>query len=180
MTSSSGPPKGGDTRREPGFDDEDLPTDIIRRDPLITATVRIPKLRLGVPRVDDESDAGEPTVMIRKSSPAGMATAALPRELRAWFDAKSGPAATLGRIEVTMVRTVVGRGHQADLRLDDTLLSRQHAVVFYTGDEFRIRDEESANGTLLNGSRVVEYALRDGDEVGLGASVLVFRSMRSG
>jgi FHA domain len=175
MTSGSPPPKASDTRREPGFDDEELPTDIIRRDPSITAKA---KLRLGMPRLNDDCDVGETTVMIKKN-PLGMATAALPRELRAWFEARSGPAATMGRIDVTMVRLVIGRGQQADLRIDDTMLSRQHAVVFYTGEEFRIRDENSANGTMLNGSLVVEYALRDGDEVGVGTSLLVFRAKRA-
>ena len=172
---SGGPPKPSDTRREPGFDDEDLPTDIIRRDPSLTA--KAAKLRLGIPRLNDECDAGEQTVMIRKN-PVGIATAALPRDVQAWFEARSGPAATLGRVDVTMARFVIGRGHQADLRIDDTMLSRQHAVVFYTGEEFRIRDENSANGTMLNGSLVVEYAVRDGDQVGVGTSLLVFRAKR--
>ncbi len=175
---SGGPPKGTDTRREPGFDDDDLPTDIIHRDPSLT--VKTPKLRLGVPRAADETDVGEATLMIRKSSSSTLACAAIPRELCAWIETKSGPASALGRLDVTQVRTVIGRGLQADLRVDDTMLSRVHAVVFYTGEEFRIRDEESANGTLLNGSRVVEYALRDGDELRVGTSVLVFRVTRSG
>ena len=172
--SSGAPPKGGDTRREPDDDDE-LPTDIIRRDPILIA--RAAKLRLGVPRLNDDCDLGEATVMIPRGA-QGVGTAALPRDMRAWFEARSGPAAVLGRVDVTMVRLVIGRGQQADLRISDTMLSRQHAVVFYTGEEFRIRDENSANGTLLNGSRVVEYALRDGDELVVGTSVLVFRATR--
>jgi hypothetical protein len=173
---SGGPPKGSDTRREPGFDDDDIPTDIIRRDPVLVA--RAAKLRLGIPRLSDECDLGEDTVMIPRG-PVALGTAALPRDMRAWFEARSGPAAVLGRFDVTMVRVVIGRGQQADLRISDTMLSRQHAVAFYTGEEFRIRDENSANGTLLNGSRVVEYALRDGDELVVGTSVLVFRATRS-
>jgi FHA domain len=173
---SGGPPKGGDTRREPGDDDE-LPTDIIRRDPSVAA--KAGKLRLGVPRLNDECEAGEPTVTIKKSS-LGIGTAALPRDVRAWFECRSGPAAVLGRVDVTMARMVIGRGNQADFRISDTMLSRQNTVVFFTGEEFRIRDEQSANGTLLNGSRVVEYALRDGDELGVGTSVIVFRTTRGG
>jgi FHA domain len=174
---SGGPPKGSDTRREPGFDDDELPTDIIRRDPSLTA--KAVRLRLEQPRSAEDCESGEPTVTIRKNR-VGSGSAVLPRDLRAWFDVKCGPAAALGRVDVTMARVVIGRGHQADLRIEDTVLSRQHAVVFFTGEEFRIRDEDSVNGTVLNGSHVVEYALRDGDEVGVGTSLLVFRTTRGG
>jgi predicted component of type VI protein secretion system len=72
-------------------------------------------------------------------------------------------------------RTLIGRGIEADLRVDDPSASRKHASVFFTGDEFRVRDESSLNGTLLNGSRVVEYAIRDGDELLVGDTLLRFR-----
>ena len=76
---------------------------------------------------------------------------------------------------LTMSRTVIGRGDQADIRLDDANASRSHASILYFGSEFRVRDEGSANGTLLNGSKVVEYALRDGDKLLIGDSILRFR-----
>jgi len=37
------------------------------------------------------------------------------------------------------------------------------------------RDLGSSNGTLLNGSRVTEYVLRDGDKLMLGETTFVFR-----
>jgi pSer/pThr/pTyr-binding forkhead associated (FHA) protein len=86
----------------------------------------------------------------------------------------SGPATGEGRFSITMVRAVVGRGHQADIRVRDARMSRKHATIFFTGTEFRIRDEGSGNGTLLNGSRVVEYCVRNGDEVAMGTSVFLF------
>jgi pSer/pThr/pTyr-binding forkhead associated (FHA) protein len=70
---------------------------------------------------------------------------------------------------------VIGRGSDADVRVDDPKVSRKHASIFYTGSEFRIRDESSINGTVLNGSRVVEYAIRDGDELVIGETLLRFR-----
>lgn len=78
---------------------------------------------------------------------------------------------------LTKVRTLIGRGASADVRVDDPKASRKHASVFYTGVEFRVRDESSVNGTILNGSRVVEYAIRDGDELVIGDTLLRFRSL---
>jgi pSer/pThr/pTyr-binding forkhead associated (FHA) protein len=74
-----------------------------------------------------------------------------------------------------MIRTVLGRAGDVDILVNDRKASRRHASIFYSGSEFRIRDEGSANGTLLNGSKVGEYIVRDGDEVTVGDTVLRFR-----
>lgn len=76
--------------------------------------------------------------------------------------------------ELTKVRTLIGRGASADAHVDSPMASRRHASIFFTGAEFRVRDESSRNGTILNGSRVVEYAIRDGDEVLLGDTLFRF------
>lgn len=76
---------------------------------------------------------------------------------------------------MTTIRTVIGRGSDVDVRINDPRVSRKHASIFYTGSEFRIRDESSVNGTLLNGSKVVEYAIRDGDDLRIGDALLRFR-----
>jgi hypothetical protein len=100
--------------------------------------------------------------------------AALPDYLDARLDILSGPG--VGEpFKVTMVRTVIGRGRSADMRVKDGKMSKVHATIIYTGSEFRIRDEKSTNGTFLNGSRVIEYWIRDGDRVRVGDSLLQFR-----
>jgi pSer/pThr/pTyr-binding forkhead associated (FHA) protein len=76
---------------------------------------------------------------------------------------------------LSRIRTLIGRGPDADILLNDRKASRRHASIFYSGREFRIRDEGSANGTLLNGSKVIEYVIRDGDEVVIGSTVMRFR-----
>jgi hypothetical protein len=80
---------------------------------------------------------------------------------------------------VTMIRTLIGRGNDAQIRIEDRRASRRHACIFFAGTEFRIRDEGSANGTLLNGSKVVEYIIRDGDELAVGDTVMRFHVRRS-
>ena len=74
--------------------------------------------------------------------------------------------------------THVGRGITADIRLDDHTVSARHAIVVARGDRLRILDDRSTNGTLVNGRRVDEAELRDGDVLVLGRVVLTYRHVR--
>lgn len=74
--------------------------------------------------------------------------------------------------------THVGRGMTADIRLDDHTVSARHAIVVARGDRLRILDDRSTNGTLVNGRRLDEAELRDGDVVVLGRVVLTYRHVR--
>jgi hypothetical protein len=71
---------------------------------------------------------------------------------------------------------VIGRGADADLRLMDTGVSRRHAEIEVDQDGVTIVDLGSTNGTSVNGQRVSRAQLADGDRIGLGASVLVYRA----
>jgi DNA-binding winged helix-turn-helix (wHTH) protein len=64
---------------------------------------------------------------------------------------------------------VVGRGHEADVRIPVSEVSRRHARVMVEGTRVTIEDLGSRNGTFVRG-RAVEQAtlLADGDEVGFG------------
>lgn len=53
----------------------------------------------------------------------------------------------------------------ADLRLDDTNVSRQHAMVERVGGAYYIVDLGSTNGVFVGGERVARRALRDGDVI---------------
>ena len=98
----------------------------------------------------------------------------LPEFLEARLEILDGQDVTR-RFDLSRVKTVIGRGQGAQLRINDTKMSKKHASILYTGGEFRIHDEGSTNGTFLNGSRVVEYAIRDGDKLLVGDSLLRFR-----
>jgi predicted component of type VI protein secretion system len=74
--------------------------------------------------------------------------------------------------------THVGRGMAADVRLDDHTVSARHAIVVARADRLRILDDRSTNGTLVNGRRVDETELHDGDVVVLGRVVLTYRVVR--
>ena len=72
-------------------------------------------------------------------------------------------------------RNVIGRGSGADVRITDTGISREHAEISTDGVLATIVDLQSTNGTLVNGQRVTRAALRHGDVIRLGRSVLVYR-----
>jgi pSer/pThr/pTyr-binding forkhead associated (FHA) protein len=62
----------------------------------------------------------------------------------------------------------IGRGSAAGLTLDDATVSRRHAVLLSGDAGIRILDDRSLNGTWVNGERVAEAVLRDGDVITLG------------
>ncbi len=76
-------------------------------------------------------------------------------------------------------RTTVGRHPTNDLRLLDREVSKEHACIELVNHSFLIRDLGSSNGTFVNGRRVKELKLRDGDEIALGSLRLVFHTGES-
>ncbi|CAN5495381.1 DUF3662 and FHA domain-containing protein [soil metagenome] len=73
---------------------------------------------------------------------------------------------------------IVSVGRQADctIVLGDPNVSRHHAEVRPSGDGFVVADLGSTNGTKVNGVRVAEQQLHDGDEVSFGNTVMHFQA----
>lgn len=67
-------------------------------------------------------------------------------------------------------RTTFGRGSEADHRFADEGLSRLHAVVYRDGDKVWVVDENSTNGTFVNGEPTAPAGtpLRNGDRIKIG------------
>ncbi len=65
----------------------------------------------------------------------------------------------------------IGRTTQATVQLNDEGLSRVNTTIFRDGEEVLIVDENSTNGTFINGNRVTNspQVLFDGDEITLGS-----------
>ena len=63
---------------------------------------------------------------------------------------------------------LVGRDEDADIRVDEPLVSRAHARIERRGTSFFVLDLGSTNLTRVNGDPVHERELRDGDEVRFG------------
>ncbi len=69
---------------------------------------------------------------------------------------------------------IVGRGHCADVRIDDGRLSRAHFAVVREGDAFVVRDLNSTNGTWVRGQRVSTLFLKPNDHICAGRTRFLF------
>ena len=62
----------------------------------------------------------------------------------------------------------VGRGAESAIAIDDSSMSKEHAIFEFSDNGFRIRDLGSMNGTLLNGSEIRVAELKHGDRIQMG------------
>lgn len=72
-------------------------------------------------------------------------------------------------------KILIGRGEDCQVQVLDPSLSRHQCEVAMQENNFTIRDMNSLNGTWVNGARIKEVGLKDGDKVQLGALGFVFR-----
>jgi len=71
----------------------------------------------------------------------------------------------------------IGRGLSADLHLDEKSVSRRHAMLVHRPTGPRLLDDRSSNGTFVNGRRIVQADLHNGDVLVLGRVVLRYLEM---
>jgi pSer/pThr/pTyr-binding forkhead associated (FHA) protein len=105
--------------------------------------------------------------------------------------------AALGSWFIENRRLTIGRAEGVDIRLEDVAVSKQHAAIEVRGADHLLLDLESANGTFVNGNRVVRHLLNHGDTIeildfqiryvdhksvvaGEGDRTMVFRATDSG
>lgn len=80
-----------------------------------------------------------------------------------------------GRRFTLSSETLIGRSTDASIHIDDSRVSRHHAVVRPLEDGgYELEDLGSSNGTLVNGERVERCKLSFGDRLQFGAQVLLF------
>ena len=72
-------------------------------------------------------------------------------------------------------RTVIGRGTEADITVDDTSISRKHIEILWDGKRAQVNDLGSTNGSLLNGERVTKAPLTPDSVIDIGRTRIVFR-----
>jgi hypothetical protein len=70
--------------------------------------------------------------------------------------------------------TVIGRSSECDIVVGDPNVSRRHAEVRRLGRGFSLVDLGSTNGTEVNGQRVTETSLMNGDVIGVGTTRITF------
>src|SRR5581483_474082 len=71
-------------------------------------------------------------------------------------------------LELEAKITHVGRGLTAHVRIEDPRVSRDHAIIVRHGRFARMLDNRSANGSYVNGRRVLAMNLAHGDVVRAG------------
>ncbi len=111
---------------------------------------------------------------VRLGEPTGgvVLTLGLPgrRERRGPQPPTHGQLCGLHEIRTTRVR--IGRFPDNDAVLDDLLVSRHHAELHRSADGWRLVDLASPNGTYVNGQRISQAVVAEGDVIGIGHAVL--------
>jgi Nif-specific regulatory protein len=69
---------------------------------------------------------------------------------------------------------VIGRGTDCHISIPDPISSREHAVIVRREDVWSIRDMKSRNGTSVNGQKIDEARLADGNTVRIGGTEFQF------
>lgn len=72
-------------------------------------------------------------------------------------------------------RTVIGRGSDADITVDDTGISRKHVEILWDGVRGEVNDLGSTNGSTLNGSPVSRAPLAPDSVIDIGRTRIIFR-----
>jgi hypothetical protein len=80
------------------------------------------------------------------------------------------------RIGLTERVLTVGRLPESNITLQDTNASRNHAEIRPAGDGYVVADLGSTNGTLVNGVRVSQHRLEDGDIIQIGNTKMLFEA----
>lgn len=79
------------------------------------------------------------------------------------------------RHAITRSRTVIGRGSDADITLDDSGTSRKHIEILWNGERGQVNDLGSTNGSLLDGERFTQAALPPDSVIEIGRTRILFR-----
>ncbi len=70
--------------------------------------------------------------------------------------------------ELTKPEITVGRIEGNDIQIEHGSVSGHHAVLIKQGGDYLVRDNNSTNGTSVNGTKVSEHLLKSGDVVYFG------------
>jgi two-component system cell cycle response regulator len=91
---------------------------------------------------------------------------------RALLTVVNGP--NIGRVySVRDGDTVIGRGKECHVRIDDAGASRSHARIYVDSGHYILEDLHSTNGTFVGGRRLDRVELTSGDRINVGPNVVV-------
>ncbi len=75
-------------------------------------------------------------------------------------------------------RNSVGRGMDCNITVNDPMMSGKHATILFKNGVYKITDELSSHGTIVNGEDIEDehFILKDGDVIVMGETTFKFRS----
>ncbi|MBF0369763.1 MAG: FHA domain-containing protein [Magnetococcales bacterium] len=79
-----------------------------------------------------------------------------------------------GEVTLSKTATAIGRTQENEITLENLAVSRSHAIIMRKGEQFVLEDLESRNGTYVNGKRIHNHPLNDGDSILVGKHNLLF------
>ncbi len=73
-------------------------------------------------------------------------------------------------------KVVIGRSPDCDIKIDNPAISRNHAAIEFSNEQYLLSDMGSSNGTFLNGDAVTEpKPLKPGDVISVAKFELHFQ-----
>jgi len=73
-------------------------------------------------------------------------------------------------------KTSLGADSKCDIVVGDGEISAHHATILYRGGKFKLKDEFSTNGTLIDGKEIEDQTeLEDGNTITIGKADFLFR-----
>ena len=79
------------------------------------------------------------------------------------------------RYPIVRSRTIIGRGSEADITVDDAGISRKHVEILWDGQRAQVNDLNSTNGSKLDGEPVSKALVPPDSVITIGRTRIVFR-----
>lgn len=132
---------------------------------------------------EDDQFAVTPAALDKAIDSLGLRDRALPAFMQPAEDGASRPESRLvisvqgnpdREVLLAGDRILIGRGDEADVRIDSVFVSRYHALILRDGKQDVLLDLGSTNGLLVNSRRIVRRALRDRDLIQIGSTRVTY------
>lgn len=157
--------------------------DVNDREGKPSASVERTREQTGPPlneRTRMESFTGERTVLERDGDETMMDEDILVADhgFVAWVVFVDEEGKPLHDVRLVKEKTIMGKGMEADIRINDNFASKLHALIHFEGGLFHISDLGSTNHTWVNEQRAMLEPLNDGDRIRIGHKTMIFKRVR--
>jgi diguanylate cyclase (GGDEF)-like protein len=122
-------------------------------------------------RWDDDDEFEAPEEATKVADRAALSALEVDERAQAYLILLAGPnVGEMHRIEGVVT---IGRSPDATIRIVDDEISRVHARLVNDRGRVSVRDLQSTNGTFVNGEKVTERLLEDGDKLQFGTTTIL-------